>query len=99
VKLVVDLGIPELTDKQFEEVCEAAENNARKHVLSKVSQKLLEKLDISVEAEGTKPVNFTVEVDLVLSKEAKEVNQKALTDEAAQKAFEAIETYLRKLKK
>lgn len=95
---MVDLGIPELTNKQFEEVCEAAENAARKHILSQVSSKLLEKLDISVEAEGTKPVNFTVEVDLVLSKEAEGVKQKALADQAVEKAFEAIETYLRKLK-
>ncbi len=94
----MELGIPELTNKQFEEVCEAAENAARKHILSQVSSKFLEKLDISVEAEGTKPVNFTVEVDLVVSKEAKDVNQKALADQAVGKAFEAIETYLRKLK-
>lgn len=94
----MDFGIPELTNKQFEEACEAAEDAARKHILSQVSAKLLEKLDISVEAEGSKPVNFTVEVDLALSKEAKGVNQKALADQAVGKAFEAIETYLRKLK-
>lgn len=94
----MDLGIPELTNKQFEEACEAAENAARKHILSQVSSKLLEKLDISVEAEGTKPVNFTVEVDLALSKEAKDVNQRTLADQAVGKAFEAIENYLRNLK-
>ena len=95
---MVEFGIPELTNKQFEEVCEAAENAARKHVASKVPQKFLEKLDISVEAEGSKPVNFTVEVDLALNKEAQGIKQKELADEAVSKAFEAIETYLRTLK-
>lgn len=94
---MVELGIPELTNEQIEEVCATAEDAARKHVLSKVSQKLLEKLDISVEAEGAKPVTFTVEVDLALIPEAKDFDQKKLAEEAVRKAFEAIETYLRKL--
>lgn len=94
---MVELGIPELTNEQIEEVCATAEDAARKHVLSKVSQKLLEKLDISVEAEGAKPVTFTVEVDLALMPETKDFNQKKLAEEAVRKAFEAIETYLRKL--
>lgn len=94
---MVELGIPELTNEQIEEVCATAEDAARKHVLSKVSQKLLEKLDISVEAEGAKPVTFTVEVDLALIPEGKDFDQKKLAEEAVRKAFEAIETYLRKL--
>ncbi|MCJ7762738.1 DUF3194 domain-containing protein [Candidatus Bathyarchaeota archaeon] len=94
---MVELGIPELTNEQIEEVCATAEDAARKHVLSKVSQKLVEKLDISVEAEGAKPVTFTVEVDLALMHETKDFNQKKLAEEAVQKAFEAIEIYLRKL--
>jgi len=95
---VVELGIPELTDKQFGEVCEEAEKAARKQVLTQISSKLLDKMDIIVEVEGTKPVNITVEIDLVISKQAKFVNQMRLADEAVRKAFEAIETYLRKLK-
>jgi hypothetical protein len=93
----VDLGIPELTEEQIEEVSQAAEDAARKHVFSKISQKLVERLDISVEAEGAKPISFTVEVDLVLLPEAKGFSEKALVDEAVKAAFEAIETYLRKL--
>ncbi len=95
---MVELGIPELTTEQFEEACTVAENAARKLVLSRVAQKVLEKLDISVEAEGLKPINFTVEVELELAKEVKDVNQQELADEAVKKAFEAIENYLRKLK-
>ena len=69
----------------------------RKYVFSKISQKLVEKLDIVVEAEGSKPVSFSVEVDLALLPEVKGVNQKALADEAVKEAFIAIEKYLRKL--
>jgi hypothetical protein len=93
----VDLGIPELTDEQIEAVSQAAENAARKHVFSKISQKLVEKLDIIVEAEGAKPVSFTVEVDLSLLPEVKGVNQKVLADEAVKEAFVTIEKCLRKL--
>lgn len=93
----MDLGIPELTDEQVEAVSEAAENAARKHIFSKVNQKLVNTLDISVEAEGSKPVNFVVEINLVLALEAKDIGEKALADEALQKAFEAIESSLRKL--
>jgi Protein of unknown function (DUF3194) len=93
----VDLGIPELTDEQFEEVTQGAEDAARKHIFSKISQKLVDRLNISVEAEGTKPVNFTVEVDLALLPKAESVDEKALAAEAVEKAFQAIETYLRKL--
>jgi hypothetical protein len=93
----VDLGIPELTDEQIEAASQAAEKAARKHVFSKISQKLVEKLDISVEVEGAKPVSVTVEVDLALLPEAKGPIEKALADEAVKEAFAAIEKYLRKL--
>jgi len=54
-------------------------------------------LDIYVEAEGSKPVDLSVEVDLVLSETAKGIKHKPLVDEAVSEAFKAIETYLRKL--
>ncbi len=93
----MDLGIPELTDEQFEEVSQAAESAAREFIFSKIKQKLVDKLNLSVEAEGTKPVNFTVEVDLALAPEAKGMDEKALADEAVKEAFKAIESYLSKL--
>jgi len=93
----VDLGIPELTDEQIEAVSQAAEETARKHIFSKISQKQVENLNISVEAEGAKPVNFTVEVDLALSPEVKGVDDEALAAEAVKAAFKEIEKELRKL--
>jgi len=93
----VDLGLPELTSEQIEEVCTTAENAARKFIFSKINPKQVDKLNVIVEAEGEKPLNFTVEVELQIASEAQGVDQKELADEAVKQAFAAIETSLRKL--
>jgi hypothetical protein len=98
VKRVEELGIPDLTTEQTETLCSTAENAARKYILSKVPLKMVDNLNISVEAEGAKPVNVTVEIDLALSPEMKDFDAEALVNEAVQEALEASETYLRKLK-
>jgi hypothetical protein len=97
VKRLVDLGLPELTSEQIEGVCAAAENAARKFIFSKINPKQVDKLNVIVEAEGEKPLNFTVEVELQIAPEAQGVDQKELADEAVKQAFTAIETSLRKL--
>jgi hypothetical protein len=95
---VVELGIPELTTEQIETLCSTAENAARKYVLSKVSSKMVDKLDISVEAVGSKPVDVNVEVDLVLNIEAMGIDEQALVKQAVHEAHKASENYLRKIK-
>jgi hypothetical protein len=94
---VEELGIPDLTTEQIEMLCATAENAARKHILSKVSSKMVEKLNISVEAEGTKPVNVTVEIDLELSPKMKDFDADKLVNEAVEEAHKTSENYLRKL--
>ena len=93
-----EFSIPELTIKQTEELCSVAENAARKYILSTVQSTMVEKLDISVEAEGAKPVNLSVEIDLVLSPQMTAFDAKALTAEAVKEALKASDNYLRKLK-
>lgn len=95
---MVDLGLPELSTEQRETLCAAAENAARKFVLSKVSSKLIDKLDICVETEGFEPLSVTVEVDLLLNKQVEGVDVDALVKEATSEAHKAVENYLRKLK-
>jgi hypothetical protein len=95
---VEELGIPDLTTEQTETLCSTAENAARKYILSKVPLKMVDNLNISVEAEGTKPVNVTVEIDLSLSPKMKDFDAEALVNKAVKKALEASEIYLRKLK-
>jgi hypothetical protein len=94
---VEELGIPDLTTEQIEMLCATAENAARKYILSKVSSKMVEKLNISVEAEGTKPVNVTVEIDLELSPKMKDFDADKLVNEAVEEAHKTSENYLRKL--
>ena len=98
VNIVVDLGFPELTTDQIEQLCQAAENAARNFILSKVSKKQIEKLDIAVEAEGQKPVNVSVEIELILAPQAKGVDADAIVSQAVNKAHNATEAFLRKLK-
>lgn len=90
--------MPELTTDQIEVLCSNAESAARKYVLSQVPLKMLEKLDISVEAEGIKPLNLTVDVDLQLAQQKTKLNLKELVDGAAKEAIKASEEFLRKLK-
>jgi Protein of unknown function (DUF3194) len=96
--LVVELGIPELTTEQIESLCQTAEDAARKHILSRVSNKQVDRLDISVEAEGTKPVSVTVEINLALSLQAKNVDVQGLVKEATVVGQKAAENFLRKIK-
>lgn len=90
--------MPELTTDQIEVLCSNAESAARKYVLSQVPLKMLEKLDISVEAEGIKPLNLTVDVDLQLAQQKTKLNLKELVDGAAKEAIKASEEFLSKLK-
>ena len=92
-----ELGIPDLTTEQIELLCAVAEDAARKQVLSKVPFKMVEKLNISVEADGAKPVNVTVEIDLELSPKMKDFDPDKLVNEAVEEAHKASENYLRKL--
>jgi hypothetical protein len=95
---MVELGFPVLTTEQIELLCQTAENAARKHILSKLSNKDVDRLDISVEAEGTKPVSVTVEINLVLSPQTKNIDAQALVKEAVGVGQIAAENFLRKIK-
>ncbi len=98
MKIVEELGIPELTSEQIEELCSIAEKTAREYVLSKVQPKRIEALNISVETEGTKPVTLTVDVNVSLSPLMKNFDVQKLVDEAVKEAFASAEKYLRELK-
>jgi hypothetical protein len=97
VELVEELGIPELTSEQVEELCVIAESAARMYITSKVPPKRIETLNISVEAEGTKPVTVTIDVDIALSPLMKNVDVQKLIEEAVKEAFASVEKYLRTL--
>ena len=94
----MELGIPELSTKQIEELCSIVEKTAREYILSKVSSKRIETLNISAETEGAKPVRLTVDIDTSVSPLMKDFNVQELVDEAIKEAFISAENYLRELR-
>jgi hypothetical protein len=97
VKLLEELGIPELTDDQMQALSEIAEKAAGDYIQSRVPLRQISKLDITVETVGSRPVTISVDVDLALSPLMKRTNAAQLANEAVQKAFEAIDQFLREL--
>jgi hypothetical protein len=94
---VEELGIPELTSEQTEEICAIAEEAARQYVLSKVRAKNVESLNITAEVEGTKPINLALDVDIALSQKIENIDTQELADDAVKAGFVAAEKYLREL--
>lgn len=90
MKRVEELGIPDLTTEQIETLCSTAENAARKYILSRVPSKMVERLNISVEADGTQPVNIMVEIDLALSPKMKDFDAEILVNEAVKEALKQV---------
>ena len=90
-------GIPELTLEQVEQLCELAEQVVREYVLSKVTTNRIVSLDVTVDAEGTKPVTVNVDVTVVLSPLMKDFDVESLTKKAIKRAFAHIDEYLREL--
>ncbi len=92
------LGFPELSTEQIELLCQTTEDAARKYILGKVSSKDVDRLEIAVEVEGNKPVNVTVEINLLLSKDLKGAGAEELVKEAIAEAHKTTEMFLRKIK-
>ncbi|NWG11691.1 DUF3194 domain-containing protein [Candidatus Bathyarchaeota archaeon] len=98
VEVLEELGLPDLTSEQTEEVCKLAEETARRYVLSKVASKRIEKFNIAVEAEGTNPVTLRIDIDIALSPLLKGFDAQKLVDDAIKEAFKSAEACLREFK-
>jgi len=83
------------TTEEIEQICLAAEEAARKHLLSKVSLKRVSDLDVMVEAVGDKPLVVYVDVAIELSSGNQDLDP--LVDEATDRAFSAAEAKAREL--
>ena len=93
-----EIGFPELTIEQVATICERAEQAARSYVYSKVPTGRIVDLDVTVDAQGTKPITVDVDVNIVLSPLMKDFDVEELTKQATQQAFNSIEEDLRELK-
>lgn len=77
------------TDEEIESICGAAEEAARKFILSKISLKKLEDLHLSVEGAGDRPLSVTVEIEIDTEPENPELG--TIIDRATEAAFAAAE--------
>jgi len=83
------------TDAEIEQMCVAAQEAARNHLLSKISIKRVSDIDVTVEAIGDKPL--TLSVDVAVELESGHEDMDALVDEATDIAFQAAEGKAREL--
>ena len=84
------------TDEEIEQICLAAEDAARRHLMSKIPLKRLSDLDVMVEAVGDKPLMLSVDVAIELTSGNDDVDP--LVEDATDSAFSAAETKARELK-
>jgi len=84
-----------LTDEEIEVICNAAEEAARRFILSKILLKNVEDLDLRVEAVGDKPLTLTVEV--AVETDLEDSVLQTMIDEATDAAFAAAEWKVREL--
>ena len=94
MRLLEVYGLPKLNGDQIEDLSQKAEEAARRHILSRVSLSEIEKLDIAVEAVGTKPITVTVDIYLGLAVSLKTYRANELADSAVSEAFKAVEQFL-----
>jgi uncharacterized protein DUF3194 len=84
------------TDEEIEQMCLAAEDAARRHLMSKIPLKRLSDLEVMVEAIGDKPLMLSVDVAIELASGNEDVDP--LVDDATDLAFSAAEAKARELK-
>ncbi len=92
-----EIGIPSLTPEQVEEMCEIAEEAARKYVLSQIPIHRVSDLNLTIDIQGLKPLTVNVDLEITLSPLMKDYPVEKLAAEAKEKAFSALENHLRKL--
>lgn len=84
------------TDEEIEQMCLAAEDAARRHLMSKIPLKRISDLDVMVEAVGDKPLMLSVDVAIELTSGNDDLDP--LVDGATDLAFSAAEAKARDLK-
>lgn len=83
------------TDDEIEAICTAAEEAARRVILSKISLKKLDDLNVAVEATGDKPLSLNVEV--AIETEVENPDLDAIIDKATDAAIAAADAKVREL--
>ncbi|MCD6469821.1 DUF3194 domain-containing protein [Candidatus Bathyarchaeota archaeon] len=92
-------SLPPLSDEELENICNIAEEAARKYVMSRVPKEMISDLTISVDVEEkSKALNVDVDVEVKLSPLYRKVNVKEIAEGSVDAAFRAVEKYLSKFR-
>ena len=83
------------TDDEVEQICVAAEEAAKKRILSTVPLKRISDFDVTVEANGDKPL--VLNVDIAIEVTIGDENLEELVKDATTAAFKAAEIKVREL--
>ena len=86
-----------LSYEQLERLCEIAEEAAREYVASRIPERGISDLSISVNSVDSETLNLEIDVEITLSPLFRKVNAKKLAEEAVNAAFKAAEEYLREI--
>ena len=83
------------TTEEVEQMCAAAEEAARRCLLSSVSLKDISDLDLTIEALGDKPLTLSIDVAIEIADSTQ--NLGSVVEEATNRAFSAAEAKAREL--
>jgi DNA-binding protein YbaB len=83
------------TDDEVEQICVAAEEAAKKQILSTVPLKRISDFDVTVEANGDKPLVLNVDIAIDVTIGDEDLEQ--LVKDATNAAFNAAEMKVREL--
>ena len=83
------------TDDEVEQICVAAEEAAKKQILSTVPLKRISDFDVTVEANGDKPLVLNVDIAIDVTIGDEDLEQ--LVKDATNAAFKAAEMKVREL--
>lgn len=92
-------SLPSLSDEELENICNIAEEAARKYITSKVPKEGISDLTISIDVEEkSEALNVDVDVEVRLSPLYRNLNVRMLAEETVEAAFKAVEEYLNKIR-
>jgi len=86
-----ETAISELSLDELQSVCESTESGVRRFIFSKVTNNLVDDLNILVDADASVPASVNIAVDLRLSPLVKEVNATRLVEAAVDLGFRLVE--------
>lgn len=97
MKPLEDVNLQGLTEEQMQVIAETAEKYARDYINRKLPKRMISTLEIVIEAEGIKPLVFSIDINLQLLPLVQTYDTQRIVDEASRKTFEVIEENLREL--